>query len=275
MKKTIAELCAKAGMSRQNFYKARRVRQCQAVNEKLVKELVQKERAVQPRLGGLKLHGMLRSELREAGVRLGRDRFFQVLNHQGLLLERLPKAPQTTCSRHNLGVFANLVKDIPITGPNQAWAGDITYIRSRDQFLYLSLITDMSSRKIVGYHLGRTLEARETLEALKMAVRDLPEWARPIHHSDQGCQYCCHDYVKYLQAHHLAISMTEERHCAENALAERVNGILKQEYALQGEFRTLEEALRSVEEAIRLYNTRRPHRSLNMRTPEQVHRAAA
>ncbi len=275
MKKTIAELCAKAGMSRQNFYKARRVRQRQAVNEKLVKELVQKERAVQPRLGGLKLHGMLRSELREAGVHLGRDRFFQVLNHQGLLLERLPKAPQTTCSRHSLGVFANLVKDIPITGPNQAWAGDITYIRSRDEFLYLSLITDMSSRKIVGYHLGRTLEARETLEALKMAVRDLPEWARPIHHSDQGCQYCCHDYVSYLQAHHLDISMTEERHCAENALAERVNGILKQEYALQGEFRTLEEALRSVEEAIHLYNTRRPHRSLNMRTPEKVHRAAA
>ncbi|OGV66902.1 MAG: hypothetical protein A2498_16305 [Lentisphaerae bacterium RIFOXYC12_FULL_60_16] len=262
-------------MSRQNFYKARRVRQRQAVNEKLVKELVQKERAVQPRLGGLKLHGMLRSELREAGVHLGRDRFFQVLNHQGLLLERLPKAPQTTCSRHSLGVFANLVKDIPITGPNQAWAGDITYIRSRDEFLYLSLITDMSSRKIVGYHLGRTLEARETLEALKMAVRDLPEWARPIHHSDQGCQYCCHDYVSYLQAHHLDISMTEERHCAENALAERVNGILKQEYALQGEFRTLEEALRSVEEAIHLYNTRRPHRSLNMRTPEKVHRAAA
>lgn len=262
-------------MSRQNFYKARKARRRRVVDEKLVKAMVEKERTVQPRLGGLKLHTMLRDELKDAGVRLGRDLFFEVLSNQGLLLERLPKAPRTTCSGHSLGVFTNLIKDLDITGPNQALAGDITYIRVKDDFLYLSLITDMSSRKIVGYNLGKTLETVESLKALKMAVEMLPAGAKPIHHSDQGCQYCCHEYVNYLKAHNMAISMTEEKHCAENALAERVNGILKQEYYLNCEFKTIDQAMKAVEQAIYLYNTRRPHRALNMQTPEQVHRAAA
>jgi putative transposase len=268
-------LCKKVGMSRQNFYKARKQRQRREVNEKLVKELVNIERAVQPRIGGLKLHKMLKVELAEIGVRLGRDRFFKVLGNQGLLLDRLPKAPRTTCSRHSLPVFTNLVKDLVLTGPNQAWASDITYIRMKEDFLYLSLITDMGSRKIVGYHLGRTLETTDTLKALEMALKDKPEFAKPVHHSDRGSQYCSHNYVDQLNANDLPISMTEERHCAENALAERVNGILKQEYCLNCEFRTLEQALAAVVEAIYLYNTRRPHRALGFSTPDQVHRAAA
>jgi len=275
MRMGIKTLCAKVGMSRQNFYKARKQRQRQVVDEELVKELVKVERAVQPRLGGLKLHGLLRLELEDAGVRLGRDRFFKVLKNQGLLLEQLPKAPHTTCSRHSLPVFGNQVKELKLTGPNQAWASDITYIRTRDEFAYLSLITDMCSRKIVGYHLGKTLEAQETLMALEMALKEKPKGACPIHHSDRGSQYCCHEYVKQLKDHNMPISMTEEKHCAENALAERVNGILKQEYWLNCEFRTMEQALQAVEEAIHLYNTRRPHRSLNYRTPDQIHRAAA
>lgn len=275
MKTTIKTLCKKAGMSRQNFYKARKQRQRKAVNEKLVKELVNVERAIQPRIGGLKLHKILREELAEAGVRLGRDRFFKVLGNQGLLLERLPKAPRTTNSRHSLPVFTNQVKDLVLTGPNQAWAGDITYIRIKEEFLYLSLITDMSSRKIVGYHLGRTLETQDTLKALEMALKGKPESTFPIHHSDRGSQYCSHEYVKELKANNMPISMTEERHCAENALAERVNGILKQEYFLSCEFHTMEQALAAVVEAIHLYNTRRLHRSLAFCTPDQVHRAAA
>jgi len=272
---TVKVLCKKVGMSRQNFYKARKQRQRQGVNEMLVKELVNVERAIQPRIGGLKLHKILRAELAEAGVRLGRDRFFEVLGNQGLLLERLPKAPRTTNSRHSLPVFTNQVKGLVLTGPNQAWAGDLTYIRIKDEFLYLSLITDMSSRKIVGYHLGKTLETKDTIKALEMALKGKPEFAFPIHHSDRGCQYCSHEYVNQLKASNMPISMTEERHCAENALAERVNGILKQEYFLNCEFRTLEQALAAVVEAIHLYNTRRLHRSLKFRTPEQVHQAAA
>lgn len=272
---TLMVLCKKAGMSRQNFYKARKHRQRQEVDEQLVKELVTVERAIQPRIGGLKLHKILREELAGAGVKLGRDRFFKVLGNQGLLLERLPKTPQTTCSRHSLPVFTNRVKDFELTGPNQAWASDITYIRINGLFMYLSLITDMSSRKIVGHHLGRTLEAQDTIKALEMALREKPEFAFPIHHSDRGSQYCCHEYVEQLKAHNMTISMTEERHCAENAMAERVNGILKQEYLLGGEFRTTEQAVAAVEEAIHLYNTRRLHRSLALCTPEQAHRVAA
>lgn len=275
MKLPIKAMCERVGMSRQNFYKVHGVRQRQRVDEGLVKCLVQIERAVQPRLGGLKLHMLLSADLQLEGIRLGRDRFFDVLRNQELLLERLPKAPRTTNSQHTLPVFTNLIKGIKLTGPNQVWVSDITYIRTGEDFAYLSLITDKYSRKIVGYHLGETLESRDTLKALKKALKSLPEGARPIHHSDRGCQYCCHEYVKELQDHGMAISMTEENHCAENAMAERVNGILKQEYFLRSQFRTLQQAGRAAVQAVHLYNTRRPHRSLKLRTPEQVHRAAA
>lgn len=272
---SVSNLCKVAGMSRQNYYKARMVRQRRKVDEQLVKQLVEAERAIQPRLGGLKLHSMLRDELASEGVRLGRDRFFEVLRNQALLLEPLPKAPRTTNSAHSLPVFSNLIKDVALTGPNQVWISDITYIRTREGFLYLSLITDKYSRKVVGYHLGRTLEAEDTLRALKMALAQLPAGAKPIHHSDRGCQYCSHEYVKELQTHGLQVSMTEEDHCAENAQAERVNGILKQEYFLNYEFRSEDQAHRAVDEAVRLYNGRRPHRSLNLCTPQQIHQQAA
>jgi transposase InsO family protein len=262
-------------MSRQNFYKAKRLRQRKNIDEQLIKTLVEAERRVQPRIGGLKLHGLLRPKLEAAGVRIGRDKFFEALRNQGLLLEPLPKAPRTTNSRHNLPVFTNLVKDMDITAPHQVWISDITYLRTRETFMYLSLITDMCSRKIVGYHLARSLETCDTLKALEMALSQLPEDSFPIHHSDRGSQYCSHEYVKRLQGRRLSISMTEEDHCAENAMAERVNGILKQEYYLKQEFRTGEQARKAVDEAVNLYNTRRPHRSLKLRTPEQVHRMAA
>ena len=272
---SIKRLCKNVGMSRQNFYKVRSIRQRKNVDEQLVKQLVNAERSSQPRLGGLKLHSMLRDELAAEGVELGRDRFFKVLRCQALLLEPLPKAPRTTNSKHSLPVFPNLVKDMELTAANQVWISDITYIRTRDSFAYLSLVTDKYSRKVVGYHLGRTLEAQDTLKALRMALRELPDGSTPIHHSDRGCQYCSHEYVKELTAHGLTVSMTEENHCAENAQAERMNGILKQEYFLNYEFRSIKQARKAVDEAIHLYNTRRPHRSLKLRTPEQVHQEAA
>ena len=139
---SISDLCKEARMSRQNFYKSRKVRKRKNVDELLVKRLVEAERAMQPRLGGLKLHSMLRDELASEDVSLGRDRFFEVLKNQALLLEPLPKAPRTTNSAHSLPVFTNLVKDMILTGPNQVWISDITYIRTREDFVYLSLITD-------------------------------------------------------------------------------------------------------------------------------------
>jgi len=168
----------------------------------------------------------------KAGVRIGRDRFFEVLDEQGLLLERLPKAPRTTNSRHSLPVFRNLLADMEPTGPNQAWVSDITYIRTDEGFLYLSLITDDWSRKIVGYHAGDTLETEGCLRALERAVNELVDDLFPLHHSDRGSQYCSHLYTGKLREYGLGISMTEENHCYENAKAEWVNGILKQEYGL-------------------------------------------
>lgn len=272
---SVKSLCKGVGMSRQNFYKARSVRQRKWVDEQLVRQLVEAERKQQPRLGGLKLHSMLKDELTAAGVDLGRDRFFEVLRNQALLLEPLPKAPKTTNSRHSLPVFPNLIKDLEEKAPNQVLVADITYIRTREGFVYLSLITDKYSRKVVGYHVGKTLETQDTLKALRMALKELPQGMHPIHHSDRGCQYCSHEYVEVLKEHGLQVSMTEEDHCAENAMAERVNGILKQEYFLNYTFASIKQVRRAVDEAVWLYNNHRPHRSLALKTPESIHKKAA
>lgn len=259
-------------MSRQNFYKGRKQRQRRQIDADLIEELVKAERAFQPRLGGKKLHYILKPKLLEAGVRIGRDRFFAVLGERGLLLERLPKAPRTTNSRHSLPIFVNQLAKMKLTGFNQAWVSDITYIRTDEGFLYLSLITDAWSRKIVGYHAGDTLETEGCLMALEKAVKELMDGLFPMHHSDRGCQYCSHLYTGKLREYGLGISMTEENHCYENAKAERVNGILKQEYGLGIPFCTKQQAIASVDQAVMLYNTRRPHLALNYKTPEEVHR---
>ncbi len=275
MKVSIDLLCRKVSMSRQNYYKAHQQRRRKEVDEELVEKLVKIERASQPRLGGRKLYFMLKSELEDAGVSIGRDLFFEVLRTNNLLLGPLPRSPRTTNSRHSLPVFRNIIKGREITGPNQVWVSDITYIRTIEGFLYLSLITDKYSRKIVGYNLGVTLETEESLKALAMALKTKPKGSHITHHSDRGCQYCSHLYVAKLNENDFEISMTEENHCSENALAERVNGILKQEYWLGSTFRNKEQVYRAVEEAIHLYNTRRPHTSLNYKTPDHVHRMAA
>jgi len=210
--------------------------------------------------------------LRAAGVKIGRDRFFEVLAQRDLLLEPQPaEYPCTTQSRHNLPVFTNRIKGLQLTGANQVWVSDITYLRTAEGFVYLALITDKYSRKIVGHHGGDTLETEGCLQALEVALAILPAGARPIHHSDCGSQYCSHRYVNRLAELHLGVSMTETDHCAENALAERVNGILKQEYGLGATFQTKADALRAAAQAIRLYNTRRPHSALKYQVPDQVH----
>jgi transposase InsO family protein len=272
---SISALALKLGMSRQNFYKGPVARRRADADGGLVEQLVRGERALQPRLGGRKLFKILTPMLKEAGVNLGRDKFFDVLREKGLLVPPLPKSPRTTRFESSLPVFFNLVVGLVLTGPNQAWAADITYVRSDEGFLYLSLITDMWSRKIVGYHVGDSLETQGALFALAMALGTLRSGQRPVHHSDRGCQYASHLYVGKLKEAGLQISMTEEMHCYENAMAERVNGILKQEYYLGSCFRNKDQAKAAVKEAVYLYNTRRPHMSLDYQTPENKHRMAA
>jgi transposase InsO family protein len=259
-------------MSRQNYYARRRQRQRRQVDEQLVVELVGRERRQQPRLGTRKLHHRLRLELEQAGVRLGRDRFFEVLRAKDLLLAPLAaQYPSTTQSCHNLPRYGNQVKEMVLERPNQVWVSDVTYLRTLEGYLYLALITDKYSRKIVGAHAGESLEALGCVRALEGALKELPVGARPIHHSDRGSQYCCHEYVQRLQERGLSISMTESNHCAENALAERMNGILKQEYGLGVEFATKAGARRAVSQGVWLYNNQRPHTALGYRVPAEVH----
>ena len=271
---TVAAVCLRAGMSRQNYYAVRRERQRRTVHEELAVSCIKRERRDQPRLGGRKLQHILKDELAEAGVLMGRDRWFELLRANGLLVERKRSRARTTNSRHSLPVFRNLVADMKLDGPNQAWASDLTYIRTEGGFMYAALITDMYSRKIVGSYIGDSLEAEGCIRALTEAVRDLPPWAHPVHHSDRGCQYCCHPYVEQLQKRELPVSMTEVLHCYENALAERVNGILKQEYELDRTFKTKAQAVAAFQQAVQLYNHRRPHLALKYRTPAQVHEEA-
>jgi transposase InsO family protein len=262
-------------MSRQNYYAVRRLRQRREVDEALILELVRRERKVQPRLGGRKLLHLLQADLEEAGVDVGRDRFFELLAEHDLLVAPKPGAPHTTNSRHGLPVFRNLLAGMKLQAPNEAWVSDLTYIRTDEGFLFAALITDAYSRKIVGATIGDTLEAVGCLLALDEALSDLPVGKRPVHHSDRGCQYCCHEYVNRLQARGLAISMTEVMHCYENALAERVNGILKQEYEMDRTFKTKAQAKAAFQQAVWLYNHRRPHLMLNYRFPADVHQEAA
>ena len=263
-------------MSPQNYYARRSARARRQVDRELVFELVRVERQQQPRLGVRKLYHLIGPELKAAGVKLGRDGLFAALRQASLLVPRKRSEwPKTTRVDRNLPVFKNLLKGRKVTGPNQVWVADITYLRTEEAFVFLALIADYWSRKIVGYHLGQTLETVLVLKALAMALQGLKGKARPIHHSDRGCQYASHAFVRAARAAGLPMSMTQEHHSAENAVAERLNGILKQEYGLDETFATGTQARRASGQAILLYNTRRPHTALGMATPETVHNTRA
>ena len=263
-------------MSPQNYYARRSAWRRQEVDVELMLELVRAERRYQPRLGVRKLYCLIQLELELAGVKMGRDRLFEELRKAGLLVERKPSEwPRTTNFNPSLPVFKNLIRRCQVSRRNQVWVADITYVRTQEAFMYLGLITDQWSRKIVGFHLGETLETGSTLKALGMALKGLKRSERPIHHSDRGCQYASHAYVKRVQEAGLQMSMTEQNHSAENALAERINGILKQEYYLDATFGSKPEARKATVEGVNLYNNRRPHTALGFKTPAMVHDTGA
>ena len=263
-------------MTPQNYYARRRAGEREAVDLKLLLELVRVQRKEQSRLGVRKLYHLIGAELQAAGVKMGRDRMFAELRKVGLLVARKPAEwPRTTSFNVNLPVFKNLIRRSQLTGRNQVWVADITYLRTREGFMYLALITDQWSRKIVGFHLGETLAVSSVIKALAMAMGGLKRREKPIHHSDRGCQYASHAYVQRVEQAGMKMSMTEQNHTAENALAERVNGILKQEYWLDATFATKPEARQATVQAVHLYNHRRPHTALGFRTPEKVHNTNA
>ena len=224
-----------------------------------------------PKLGGRKLLELIKPRL-PPELSIGRDSFFDFLRRHGLLVGKRRRRVKTTYSNHWLRKYPNLIKEfIPIRS-SQLLVSDITYIETGAGFVYLNLITDAYSRKIVGWAIGETLEAKYTIEALRMALRQVPKGTEGlIHHSDRGVQYCCGDYVKILNKYQVQISMTENGDPRENAVAERVNGILKDEWLNQMKLKSVEDAIKEIKRIVQIYNNCRPHASLNMKTPEYAH----
>ena len=237
-------------------------------------ELIKGLRKEQPRGGLKKLRIDINIELEKRGYRpVGRDSLFEMARRNGLLLERRrSRKPVTTYSAHNYAVQPNLVKYIEATAPGQVLVADITYLTLRGgEHAYLFAVTDMYSRYIVGHYLSKSLGHAGAVQALEMACKNLPRDALTIHHTDRGVQYCCHEFLDKLCEFTMLSSMTDADHCAQNALAERVNGILKSEFYLDVTFNTFADAARAVNNAIRIYNTRRRHWSLKLRIPAEVH----
>ena len=214
-------------------------------------------------------------DFNKANIIVGRDTLFKVLREHKMLTLRKKYSMKTTNSHHRFYKYGNIIKDVEITRPNQVWASDITYIRIVKGFCYLALITDMYSRKIVGYDLSDSLELRGCVRALNKAIYQAKNIKDLIHHSDRGIQYCSNVYTQILKRKKIDISMTEENHCYENAMAERVNGILKDEFYLDQTFTNVDHAKRAAKNAINLYNEIRLHLSLDYKTPNMVYKLSA
>ncbi len=270
---SLVRFCRLLGVTRQAYYQHHWQAQAVGIEHELVLQQVHAIRRDHKRLGGRKLHGMLESFMLEHGIKMGRDALFDLLADHRLLVRRLRSRVVTTRSSHWLRKWPNLIRELILTGIGQLWVSDITYFRTRKEgVVYISLITDAYSHRIVGYHLSRDLEAVSSMKALRMAIDQagkVPEGL--IHHSDRGVQYCSQKYVDLLQEHGISISMTENGDPLENAVAERINGILKQEYLDLDQVDTVQEAIAALDRAVTLYNGGRPHSSLSMFTPDQVH----
>lgn len=227
-------------------------------------------RSLQPRIGARKLLILLNGFMQQHQIVVGRDALFALLRNNGLLVRKRKPRVQTTFSKHRYKRYKNLIAEFEPLAPNRLWVSDITYLPVADSFAYLSLITDAYSRKIVGYQVSKTLQADGCVKALQMALAACKDTSQLIHHSDRGIQYCCNEYVALLQQHTIQVSMTQKGDPLENALAERVNGILKQEL-LQLSYPCFQTVEKGVAKAIGIYNSLRPHSSCDMLTPLEAH----
>ena len=223
------------------------------------------------RLGTLKLRNELQAEIKKCGRGYGKHKFFDLLRSHDLLLKRRRRYSITTNSNHPFYKHTNQLANMEVTGPDQAWVSDITYLQTRDRFVYLSLVTDVYSRKIVGWNVDASLAVEGALGAVKMAIRNSSGTKGLIHHSDRGIQYCCYAYNELAEKKGIKMSMGEAGNCYDNAIAERVNGILKDEYLLDSEFVDKKHAVKAVKEAVYLYNYERPHWSLNLKKPADIY----
>ncbi|MGK2861189.1 MAG: IS3 family transposase [Chitinophagaceae bacterium] len=267
----IAVLCRLFGKTRHAYYDRLWRKESSLVKEDIILQEVLSIRKDLPRLGTRKLHYLVQNKLMSHQITFGRDYLFDLLSEHKLLIRQRKRKAMTTDSRHWMRKYSNLVKGLAVTRPEQVWASDITYIRLTNQWGYLNLITDAYSRKIMGYSFRQDLAAEGCIDALKMALANRLYNGTLIHHSDRGSQYCSHNYVDLLLKNNIAISMTENGDPYENALAERVNGILKTEFNLYGSPSGFVQTGNQISKSIKSYNELRPHASCDYLTPEKAH----
>jgi transposase InsO family protein len=223
-------------------------------------------------MGGRKLFELLESFMLEHQIKMGRDALFNVLASHNLLVKRRKRRVFTTQSFHWLRKYSNLIRGYAPHEPNNLWVSDITYWKIEAGYVYISFITDAYSHKVVGYQVADTLETIESIQALRMALNQLTKPPKGlIHHSDRGIQYCSTSYVNLLKQYRIRISMTESSDPLENPIAERVNGIIKNEYLDCYQIDSLPEARQLLKEVVNLYNSERPHMSIGNLTPNEVH----
>lgn len=261
------------GYTRQGYYKHQKLEAFRGERDAKVLTEVREIRQEQPKVGGNKLHIML-SNLQREDLKIGRDYLFKLLREHNLLIRRKPRFTRTTDSGGKPVDHPNLLTEIEVSKVNQAWVADITYLNTCDGFVYLYLITDRYSRKIISYEVARSLKAKYACKALLKAISSVDNPDGIIHHSDHGSQYCSQAYQEILEANGMLCSMTGPAHCYDNAVAERVNGILKHEFGLARVLPSLKIARELAADAIKIYNSKRLHKSLQYKTPDAVYNAA-
>ena len=270
---SLSRACRLLGVTRQAVYQREKRTERRSAELAPVKGLVMDLRRFMPRVGGRKLYFMLKPTLEERGIKLGRDGFFDYLRDHRLLVQPVKRYTKTTHSKHWMRKHPNRLEGTEINRAEQAFVSDITYVETEEGVHYLSLVTDAYSRKIMGYEVSEDMRAESVVKALRLATRQRKTHRSLIHHSDRGLQYCSAIYQQELNRHGMTPSMTDGYDCYQNALAERVNGILKQEFLLY-KCRTMQDLKSLVQESVDIYNRLRPHLSLGMKTPEQVHEKA-
>lgn len=271
----LARLCGWFGITRQAYYQNNWEGVSTTLEEEIVIQQVKNIRKNHRRMGTRKLYEIIQPFMLEHNIKMGRDALFNMLSGNYLLVRKRKRRIQTTNSYHWLRKYPNLIREFVPTAINQLWVSDITYWKLKEGHVYISFITDAYSHKIVGYQVAETMEAIESIHALQMALSALKAEShlQLTHHSDRGIQYCSHAYVKLLQDYNIKISMTENGDPLENAIAERVNGIIKDEYLDTYDIENIKEAKELLKAVVDLYNNERPHMSIGNLTPNQIHQS--
>ncbi len=269
-------MCNQFGYSKQAYYKQLKCTEQFVLTEQMIVGLIKKKREIWKRGSGRNLHQSLQKEFKTHDIKIGRDRFFDVLRNNHLLIKSKRSRTKTTCSYHHFNRYKNLIENIVPVRANEVWVADITYLwlKPQDKFCYLSIITDLYSRKIVGHCVHESLSVNGCIGALKQAIRNRKDKNKSlIHHSDRGVQYCCHAYVKLLKKQLIQISMTQTGDPLENAVAERIHKTIKEEFTddRQIYFCNTDKAKTEIKKFIEFYNQQRPHRSVQWLTPNDAY----